>query len=188
MGADIYLRSVATDAVQEAVHQSLLPEGTTIAPTGLINIANQYFERLAETGGYFRDPCNESGLLPALGMDWGRDVSPLLDSACMLPIAGARHLLAEIEQRPITPAMIEDVFADRGTPHPMVKLMRQMRAESGDDGHVAGLVEEVRPGKPSRPGQLDAQGFMRHLIKRRARLMALLRRSIELNEPLLCSL
>jgi hypothetical protein len=189
LGADIYLRSVATDAVQEAVCQSLMPPGgTIIAPAEVISALNQYYERLAETGGYFRDPYNESGLLPALGMDWGRDVSPLLDSARTLPIAGARHLLVEIEQRPITPAMVEEILAGRGTPHPMVAFMRRIREEFGDDLHIAGLVEKTRPDEPLRPGQFDAQGFMRHLIKRRARLMRLLRRSIEQNEPLLCNL
>jgi hypothetical protein len=194
MGADISLRSVVTEDVHKAVMHEVMAEAEGKAAdralTGpeLILVLNECYERLAETGGYFRDPYNESGLLPALGMDWGRDVGPMLNENGELPIDGAHHLLAEITARPITPAMVDDVFAGRGTPHPMVAFMRQVHEELGADVRIQGFVEEMRPGEPPRVGVLDEVGFAQHLTKRRARLMALLRRSIELEEPLECSL
>jgi hypothetical protein len=176
MGVDIYLRSVMTDDVFESTLKDLMAgrDGLT-SRSEILETLNQYYERLAETGGYFRDPYNESGLFHAIGMQWSRDVGPMLNNG-ELSIDGARHLLAELDRRPIAPAMADDVLAGRGTPDPIVEWMRNEAAAELSAGFV----------HPA--GNLDAAGFTRHLIKRRKRLMVLLRRSIELEEPLECSL
>jgi hypothetical protein len=80
MGADIYLRSIATEEVQKAIVDDLVAADVDRTdPHARFAAIGQYYERLAETGGYFRDPYNESALLPALGMEWVSDVGPMLD-------------------------------------------------------------------------------------------------------------
>ena len=160
MEADIYLRSIATDKVQQDVVTATVGTNPHVGEREGAERLNAYYEQLAETGGYFRDPYNESSMLHAIGMDWSRDVTPLLNEKAELSIEGARHLLVEIEARPISLGMVEDV----------------LRREGFSTHKI-----------PGRAG-LDAEGFAKHLNKRRDRLMALLRRSIELNEPLECSL
>jgi hypothetical protein len=165
MGCDISLRSVFTeDVMNEALRKA-----------GESNDPGKFYAEALATGGYFREAYNRYSLIAALGMDWNEDVGPLLNDKGELSIAGARHLLAELEVRPVSPAMVDDVCAGRSRLHPGVRVMQEQLGE---------LAENAVPG----PQEGDQAFFTDHLIKRRELLMALLRRSIELNEPLECSL
>ena len=162
MGADIYLRSF-DEQIKAAAERAIA--GSEDDPNAAIAAA---YEAMAETGGYFRDPYNQTGLLTALGLDWSRDVGPMLNADRELPVEGAHHLFVEIKNRPVAPAMVEDVLAGRVFHHAF-ELLQQLGFEETRD-------------LPSAP-ELEA-----HLSKRRARLMALLERSIALGEPLVCSI
>jgi hypothetical protein len=75
-----------------------------------------WYEALQDTGGYYREAYNGSGLLSLLGISWSKIMDDLPDRN-RLPPVHARHLLAELEAKPFTPAML---LAERHA-HPAVK-------------------------------------------------------------------
>jgi hypothetical protein len=164
MGLDIHLPSIFTDEVCEAVCERV---SKTHAPGDVDRIIDAAYAGYAETGGYFRDPYNRFGLLPILDID----IYPLVSEDGTLPIEAARFLLAEVESRELTPASIEAAILGSPT-HPMVAMSE----------HLLG----IRPPDPDRDN-IDWLATYAWLIKKRETLIALLRRSIELNEPLHCS-
>jgi hypothetical protein len=168
MGVDIELRSVLTAEVHEAIVEralAQLPKPDSIED--FERIAQASYDAVAATGAYFRDPYNRFGLLPVLGMDWLDDVGPLLSADELLSIEGARHLLVEIERRPVTSEAIADALDGPGDP-------------------MTAWMEKHGAAKPA--ADIDRGAVFDFLIEKRRQLMALLRRSIELGEPLHCSL
>ena len=119
MGADIYLQSFY-EQIKAAAERAVA--GLEDDPMAAIGAT---YEAMAETGGYFRDPYNQTGLVTAIGMDWWRDVGPMLNTESKLPVEGAHHLLVEIKTRPIAPAMVEDVLDGRVL-HPFDERMREL--------------------------------------------------------------
>jgi hypothetical protein len=178
MGVDIELRSVFTEDVAEAACARARRDGGdpreyqhASDPREYLQAIGAIYDAYAATGGHFRDPYNASGLFHALGWDWD-DVGQMLDADHLLPIPAARHLLAELEARPLTPAMVEDIYTGRAKRAATLTVIHT----------VVGEPEYEIP-SPEQMAVMTAR-----LIKKRATLMALLRRSIDLNEPLHCSL
>jgi hypothetical protein len=167
MGVDIELRSVFTEDVVDAALAKARRDASNPREYG-----RAIHDAYTATGGYFRDPYNESGLFHALGMDWSKDVGPMLtddEGSWRLPIPAARHLLAELQAKPLTPAMVEDVFTGRAKRGAMLTILADALGEP-----------DYEEPSPEQIAEMTAW-----LIKKRATLMALLRRSIDLNEPLL---
>jgi hypothetical protein len=170
MGLDICLRSEFTEemirTVSDRVRKSYPPRWEAESQKNATEYVNAIYAGYAETGAYFRDPYNRFGLLPILDID----IYPLISDDCTLPIEAARFLLAEVESRELTPASIE--VAIIGAP-------------------PNGLIEHMEKfnGGPPDPAidNIDWPAITAWLTKKRETLIALLRRSIELNEPLHCS-
>jgi hypothetical protein len=157
MGCDITLKSVLTNDVCEGIANRTFSAGVD-DPVGNIN---RCYEAMMESGGYFRDADNRGSLIRALGMDWLRDVVPMLTEDHHLRIPAARFLLAEIESRHVTPE-----YADRVV-----------------TGHVVGPLEHIL-GTCEDRWDIAPEHLMQHWDKRRKILIALLKRSIDLAEPL----
>jgi hypothetical protein len=131
---------------------------------------------LKESGGYFRDAYNAWDLLWALGLSWTNDVLPMLVTGDrLLPIAAARFLISTIEERPLSRERVERHYlenvCDGIVRHPVTAAL--VVAHTG------------APGTFSPP---DFASYHSDLLQKRERLLALLRKSVELNEPLVCSL
>jgi hypothetical protein len=163
MGADISLRSVLTDEVHRAIVERAVDQ--TKNPVDAIQAA---YDALEATGAYFRDPYHGLGLLQVLDMDWSRDFGPLLSDDRTLSVEAARHFLAELEQRPITSERIDDAI-DRPSAGLPAWMEKHGLQEPPDDG-------------------IDRAALLAGLDNKRSQLMALLRRSIELGEPLVCDI
>jgi hypothetical protein len=93
---------------------------------------------------------------------------PLLSDDWTLPIEAARYLLAELEARPVAAAMVDDMHARPGP--------------------LEALSESWGFAEPLTADEIDKEAALAHLVRKRKVLMALLRRSIETNEPLQCKL
>ena len=109
----------------------------------------------------------------AMGLSWPRTVGGMLNSEGYLPVERARELLAMIEARPLTKERLTQHYFDHIThsveQHPITGwLFRSLR--------------ELTPPPP------DFDYLVAFLRQRRTELIALLKKSIALNEPLLCSL
>jgi hypothetical protein len=175
MGADISLRPVLTDEVHKAIIERAVENHRSIKTSAdVMQVgAGAIYTALEETGAYFRDPYNRFGLLPMLGMSWGADVGPLLSEDGLLPIEAARHHLGEIESRPLTPANIEAAITGP-PPHPVIAWMER-----------SGFIE---PYPDPAIDDIDWPAIHARLTNKRKQLIALLRRSIELDERLLCDI
>jgi hypothetical protein len=110
------------------------------------------------SGGYFRNGYNRGDVMAAMLIGW-RQVAQMLDDRGYLPVDCAGELVGEIEKRPLSREHV-------------VK-------------HVVGdhLYEGGTP-----PTEKETDDLVTFLNMRRDELLAILRKSIELNEPLHCSL
>jgi hypothetical protein len=120
------------------------------------------FDLYRSSGGYFRNAYNSSDVMAAIGLSW-EIVFSMLDAEQRLPVERARELLAMIEARPL----IRKEYA------------RHLKSYGN------GPLDEAI-GKPSPLPDLD-EAFA-FVSERREQLLAILRKSIDLNEPLTCSL
>jgi len=182
MGADIYLQSVWKPFEEK---QSQMPPPLPSAfesEADFAGFTSDYFDEMRASGGYFRNGYNAGDIMWALGLSWQDTVSPMLDQG-YLPIARARELIAMIEARPLTrervAAHIFEHMTNGFCEHPVNGYLQRMMAE------VAAEVRGELPQKLSPPELDHLFGF---LDKRREELLTILRRSIELNERLHCSL
>jgi hypothetical protein len=171
MGVDISLRSQMNDdlycaIVEREAEAAKLRENQ--GPDAVIGYMNAIYKALEDTGNYYREGYNRFGLLPHLGLSWHDDVAPLLSEDRTLPINAARHFLVELESRPVSPAMTDTTHERAG---PMEKLVES-----------EGMIE------PPTADDIDHEATFEHLVRKRKVLIALLRRSIETNEPLDVSL
>jgi hypothetical protein len=105
------------------------------------------YDRLRATGGYYREAYSGNPGACTMLRLWGA-----IEGKRILPADEARAMLADVEQKPITPALVDDA----------VELSGKCSASP----------------LPTRE-QLET-----HLTKQRDCLMALLRKAVELNEPL----
>jgi hypothetical protein len=171
MGVDIYLESV-----WKPFEAGLKKRFAELDCTDPVAFSDAMFEIMMSSGGYFRNAYNQSDIMKAMGLSWPGTVIPMLDDD-KLPIDKARELLALIEARPIT----NETY---------LKHYVQIRAGMHGGPLMAWLQERVPELAATQPPQDCAplDEFLVHAVTRRERLIGLLRKSIELNEPLLCSL
>ena len=138
-------------------------------------------------GKHFRNSYNDSDVMWAMGLSWWGTVGLMLDPNGRLPVQRARELLALIEERPLT--------EERLTEH----CMRNMCAGGGeppttDPFEILAVSSRELPEGTGlcfpagiRLGPLY-DVWTRFLRRRREDLIAILRKSIERDEPLDCSL
>ena len=176
MGADIYLQSVW----KPLMSPSLPPKIETADLEAAINLQ---FDHMGSSGGYFRNGYNSGDIMWAMGLSWHDTVGSMLDERGCLPIERARELIAMIEARPLTRERVAaHVFVNKTDgvePHPFNGQLMQSMHEA-----VAEATGQTLP--PKAPPDIDH--LFRFLNTRRNQLLEILRKSIELNEPLLCSL
>jgi hypothetical protein len=125
------------------------------------------YDSFRASGGYFRNGYNAGDVMWAMGLSWSRDVGKMLDANRQLPIDRVQELIAKIEARPLTREVVArhifEHMSDGCCHHPI----------SGFGGHGP-------------PPDLDEMSTL--LRKRRDELLIILRKSVELGEPLICSL
>jgi hypothetical protein len=171
MGVDIYLNSVwepwfaefeAKDKGEEILGHITSSDEATRA-------INELFEVYRSSGGYFRNAYNGTDVMVAMGLSWDT-VSPLLDAEQRLPIERARELLAMILARPIEREQFARHLASYG------------------NGPVQRFMDEAIGRPPPVAWKFDLDEMLTFVCERRAQLIAILRKSIALDEPLLCQL
>jgi len=170
MGVDIYLKSISDPFIKEYVKRPAPNAGRD--PFAI-------YDDYRASGGYFRDGYNSGDVMSAMGLSWSDTVTPMLDAENRLPIERARELLAMIEARPLTRERLARHFqnmTDGIDQHPVtghIMTALRQRATAGDGGAAIG---------PELP---DFEALAAFVTKRREELLAILRKSIELNEPLM---
>jgi hypothetical protein len=179
MGVDLFLNSVwepwwadNMERVLNAPDIDPTSEAASITPA-----ASQMYDEMRASGGYFRNGYNSGDVMWAMGLSWPHTVGDMLDSEGYLPVERARELLAMIEARPLTKERLTQHYLDHMTngveQHPVAGLL------------VWSLQEEMNITLQSPPPDFDRlAAFLR---QRRTELIALLKNSIALDEPLLCS-
>jgi hypothetical protein len=188
MGVDIYLNSIwepfwsafegslADGRLQKEVDRAMAAHDIEKATTVV-------YDAYRASGGYFRNGYNAGDVMWAMGLSWSGDVGPMLDAKHFLSIENARKLVAMIEARPLTRERIArhilEHMTDGKGPHPVTgptfALMNEAYAEATGDA-----------APPLRPP--DFEKLSTFLLKRREELLVILRKSIELDEPLEISL
>jgi hypothetical protein len=133
----------------------------------------------ASSGAYFGNGYNAGDIMWALGLSWWGTVGDMLDESHHLPVDKARELLAMIEARPLTKESVgKHLLAN----------MTGGREEHPLGGPVARLMVEAGVMSEQALPPPDFDRLMSHLTKKREELLTILRKSIDLNEPLSCSL
>jgi hypothetical protein len=143
-----------------------------------------FFDEMRASGGYFRNAYNAGDIMWAMGLSWNGTVMPMLNDERYLPIPRARELVEMIEARPLTRERVAaHIFEhmtnginEHPTTGPIEQIMEKVMADEHDD---------ESPPKLEPPDFDSLFGF---LDKRREELLTLLRKSIELGEPLYCEL
>jgi hypothetical protein len=177
MGADICLESIHRPFEEKLIQQ--MNEGRfppkDCPPHKQPEIL---YRALQSSGGYFRNGYNNGDVMWAMGLSWWNTVRPMLDEQGYLSIAKAKELVALIENRPFTKEVfgrhyLENIFG--GTRHP-VQTMFQSLEQAAEDTAVS-LQSENRQFKE----------IYELVLEKRQALLDLLNKSIQLNEPLYCS-
>lgn len=170
MGADIYLKAVydphaekvrpkidrAIKARNKYIGEHSISFGNDDAKSKQLQAKVIALYDELHSVGYFRDSYNNTSLFWLLGLSWWQLSEELCDGDRNLPVDKARELLARLEAMPVTPEMVEAWAA-------------RMREKGGvvfddEDNSVKGW------------GEMFAE--------KHKKFCALLRQSIELNEPL----
>jgi hypothetical protein len=183
MGADIYLKSVWEPWWRENEKRSLKDGKARTASIGtpdeFLSAIGKLYDELSASGAYFRNAYNAGDVMWAMGLSWHDTVLPMLVDG-YLPVERARELLTMIEARRLTKERLTQHYFDHMT--------------NGADQHPIGAVLRLAQDLEDReednkrllaPNFEDLAGFLR---KHQSQLVALLRKSIALNEPLECSL
>jgi hypothetical protein len=185
MGVDIYLNSIwepfwsAFEGSPTA--QRIRNEVQSTADVHRILKAMELFnDACCASGGYFRNGYNAGDVMWAMGLSWSEDVGSKLDPEGHLPIDRAREVVATIEARPLTRERVAQHFLENMTDgverHPV-------------NGPILKLLqaEVIRQPPPSLlPPEFESLSTF--LQKQREQLLAILCKSIELDEPLEISL
>ena len=183
MGADIYLESIWVPFAEKL--SPLTPTPGLDLPDAL-SALDDYFEGMQASGGYFRNSYNAGDVLWAMGLSWPA-VGKMLDQGDYLPLERARELVEIIEARPLTrqqvAAHIFENLIDGVERHPFIGLVQRSLeralAETGEEPRIGFMMFSQPPDVDSLFGFLNAS---------RNQLLAILRKSIDLNEPLYCDL
>jgi hypothetical protein len=181
MSAELYLQSIHEPFVENLRKRPLDELAGLIDPSNPASL-DAVFDRFRASGGYFRNGYNAGDCMWAMGLSWWGTVSPMLKRG-YLSIKCARELVAMIEERPLTRERLAAHYFDNMTngveQHPVTGPTHKMI----DDVVTAETGQELAPKLPP-----DFEHIAAYLRKRREQLLAILRKSIELNEPLVCSL
>jgi hypothetical protein len=186
MGVDITLNSIwepwfADFEARNGFEALLGDKKKDTAAEGLAR-ASRIYHAYESSGGYFRNGYNTGDVMWAMGLSWRGTVRPMLDGEHRLPVDRARELVAMIEERPLTRERVAQHALenmDDDEQHPLTGPIMAM----------AHRAEEEALGRP-RPPMMppDFEELFGFLSRKREVLLALLRKSIELNEPLECSM
>jgi hypothetical protein len=180
MGVDLYLNSIWEPWFE--AHKSILRSQSRNLKIETADDANRVagaiFDSFRASGGYFRNGYNAGDVMWAMGLSWREDVGKILDSEHRLSIDHARALITKIEVRPLTRERIAQHIFEHMTSgvheHPVAgQTQKLLDAATGDT-------------RPLAPPDLDEMSAF--LCKRRDELLTILRKSVELGEPLVCSL
>jgi hypothetical protein len=169
MGADLYLNSVWE--AWRANNMERFRDAPDSDPTSEdASTDGKIFDKIRASGGYFRNGYNSGDVMWAMGLSWPHTVGGMLDSEGCLPVERARELLAMIEARPLTKERLTQHYFDHIT--------------HGVEQHpITGWLFRSLRGLPALPPSFDTLAAR----QRRTELIALLKKSVALNEPLLCS-
>lgn len=135
----------------------------------------------------FRNSYNFSDVMWAMGLSWWGTVGLMLDRNRRLPVQRARELLALLEERPLTDQRLTEHWfrnlGTRGEEPPITDPLEIVAVSSRElpEGTGLRLPPGLRLGPP-----IDL--WTQFLRTRRQQLIAILRKSIELDEPLFCDL
>jgi hypothetical protein len=183
MGADIYLDSVLKkhkrdlNKLKKRIETELEKPGAARALWREHGIAPQdiMWSAMRSTGGYLRNGYTvNADVMFAMGLDWHGTVLPMLDDKSYLPIAKARELLDLIAARPITKATAGAQYLKE---HPVqIGFRKNPLIYPGDD----------EPLEIKTPPLIGYELWLQEMNARRDALIAILNKSIELNEPLCC--
>jgi hypothetical protein len=180
MGVDIYLHSIwrpyceANGNVEQRL--ASLCEACGGDPVATLD---ELYRQDELSGGYFRNGYNWGDIMWAIGLSWSADVGSRLDAEDRLSIDHARELVAMIEARPLTRERIGrhilENMTDGVQKHPLAGPIVSSFAKA--TGH------EPAPLLPP-----EFESLSQFLVDTRERLLAILRKSIALSEPLEISL
>ena len=181
MGVDIYLKSVFDPFIKEYEKRPAPDAGRHLNAASIADGAIDWiYDDYRASGGYFRNGYNSGDVMWAMGLSWSDTVRPMLDAENRLPIERARELLAMIEARPLIRERLARHFHENMTggidQHPVTgrTTTALLQAAAAGGGGVA-----IGPEPP------DFEALAAFVTKRREELLAILRKSIELNEPLM---
>jgi hypothetical protein len=166
MGVDIYLMSVWERWGQAQPSWNRWDDEPFATVDELQHAATAVFDKARSSGGYFRNGYNAGDVMWAMGLSWRDDVGKMLDADGKLPIGCAKELIRKIEARPLTRERIAQHIFERLS-----------------DGCVTYSTGFTEYGPAP---DLDEMSAI--LCKRRDELLVILGKSIELGEPLVCSL
>ena len=171
MGVDIYLNSVWEPWWANNKERLLIaPNTDAISDVSVISVAaTLMYDEMRASGAYFRNGYNSSDVMWAMGLSWPHTVGGMVDSEGYLPVERARELLATIEARPLTKERLTQHYKHKVEQHP-----------------ITGWLFQSLGGLPTVPPDFDNLAVL--LRRRRKELIAILKKSIALNEPLLCSI
>jgi hypothetical protein len=183
MGADIYLRSIWKPFL-EKLELSPAPAPSAFESEADVEaFMSGRYDEMRASGGYFRNGYNAGDVMWAMGLSWQDTVKPMLDRGCHLPMPRARELIEMIEARPLTRdgvgAHVYEHMTAGVEPHPTTGPFVQMAHEA---------IAEAQGVKPREKLPPDFDRLFGFLNTRREELLTLLRKSIELDEPLYCDL
>ena len=157
MGADLYLNSVWHSWWAESRERILAGPDCDA------------ISEMVASGGYFRNSYNTGDVMWATGLSWPETVGGMLDSEGYLAV---ERVLAMIEARPLTKERLGQHYFD-------------CIAHGVEEHPITGWLFRSLGGLPTVPP--DFETFAAFLRQRRTELIALLEKSVALNEPLLCS-
>jgi hypothetical protein len=173
MGVDIYLESIFnpfTENFEGSVADRRIQRRMRENP---VRGVEMFYEVFRSSGGYFRNAYNCTDVMAAIGLSWGT-VYAILDDKHRLPIERARELIAMIEARPLTRADYARHLESYGG-GPLHNMMEQIKEEVTGEPPEGVTPEEYAH-------QIDAA--FAFTSERREQLLAILRKSIAMNEPL----
>jgi hypothetical protein len=172
MGADLVLKSIMQPFFDSNINDR------PVKPWDLehAEALHHRFDAMNAAGGFFRNGYDAGDVMFAIGMSW-QDVGRMLDDESCLPIPRARELLAIIKSRPLTRQGVGR--------HVLENMM------DGCDGHPIttrskDIIEEDRPVAVRVAGPLNIDELHHFLSRKHGELIAILEKSIAIDEPLFC--
>jgi hypothetical protein len=172
MGVDIYLQSIWKPFAE--TFSPPKPTAPLENAADAVAFLTGRFDAMRASGGYFRNGYNSGDVMRAMGMSWHDTVYPMLDDQGHLPIERARELIAMIEARPLTREQVATHLLKNFTSGHWVR----------PSDHDA--ILEATAGQTGPKAEPDFDHLSGFLNARRDELLAILRKSVELDEPLIC--